>query len=237
MIVNVSRRMLGKALIEKGVINQDQLSIALIEQKKRKIPLGKIFVKMGFVSEAIIRDSLGESLGQESVDLSKTVVDSDAISLIPKEIARRHRILPISFDGQENVLTVAMSDTFNVVALDQISAMIGVGVEITSLLAAEADIEGSIDQFYGFELTVDGIINEIDTGEIDYQSLDAQTDEYSQPLVRLVDALLADAVVVPPPPQSTESFLPASFYILPIMPALRNSRSSRSPCGSAVPCS
>ncbi|NOX43868.1 MAG: Flp pilus assembly complex ATPase component [Gammaproteobacteria bacterium] len=194
MIVNVSRRMLGKALIEKGVINQDQLSIALIEQKKRKIPLGKIFVKMGFVSEAIIRDSLGESLGQESVDLSKTVVDSDAISLIPKEIARRHRILPISFDGQENVLTVAMSDTFNVVALDQISAMIGVGVEIKSLLAAEADIEGSIDQFYGFELTVDGIINEIDTGEIDYQSLDAQTDEYSQPLVRLVDALLADAV-------------------------------------------
>ncbi len=188
------RRMLGEVLIEQGVINQDQLSIALIEQKKQKIPLGKILVKMGFVSDAIIRDSLSESLGQDSVDLLKTVVDSDAISLISKKIARRYRLLPMNYDKRENVLTVAMSDTFNVVALDQISAMIGGGVEIKPLLAAEADIETSIDQFYGFELTVDGIINEIDTGEIDYQSLDAQTDEYSQPLVRLVDALLADAV-------------------------------------------
>lgn len=194
MTANSLRRMLGEMLIGQGVINQDQLSIALIEQKKQKIPLGKILVKMGFVSEAIIRDSLGESLGQDSVDLSNTVADSDAISLIPKEVARRYRVLPMSHDKQENVLTVAMSDTFNIVALDQISAMIGGGIEIKSLLAAEADIEASIDQFYGFELTVDGIINEIDTGEIDYQSLDAQTDEYSQPLVRLVDALLADAV-------------------------------------------
>ncbi len=194
MTGNSLRRMLGEMLIGQGVINQDQLSIALIEQKKQKIPLGKILVRMGFVSEAIIRDSLGESLGQDSVDLSNTVVDSDAISLIPKEIARRYRVLPMSHDKQKNMLTVAMSDTFNIVALDQISAMIGGGIEIKSLLAAEADIEASIDQFYGFELTVDGIINEIDTGEIDYQSLDAQTDEYSQPLVRLVDALLADAV-------------------------------------------
>lgn len=194
MTINLPRRMLGEVLIEKGIVNQDQLRIALIEQKKQNIPLGNILVKLGFVSEAIIRDTLGESLGQESVDLARTVVDVDAISLIPREVARRYRVLPISYDKQTNVLTVAMSDTFNIIALDQISAMIGSGVEIESLLAAEADIESAIDQFYGYELTVDGIINEIDTGEIDYQSLDAQTDEYSQPLVRLVDALLVDAV-------------------------------------------
>ena len=188
------RRRLGDVLIENGVINQDQLRIALTEQKKQNIPLGKILVILGFVSEAIIRDSLGESLGQDSVDLSTTVVDVDAITLIPKEMARRYRVLPISYDQAENVLTLAMSDTFNIVAIDQISATIGGGIEIKSLLAAEADIESSIDQFYGFELTVDGIINEIETGEIDYQSLEAQTDEYSQPLVRLVDSLLADAV-------------------------------------------
>lgn len=187
-------RMLGEVLIEKGIINQDQLRIALIEQEKQNIPLGNILVKLGFVSDSIIRDTLGESLGQASVDLSKTVVDIDAISLIPKDIARRYRVLPISYDKESHALIVAMADTFNIVALDQISAMIGGGVKIKSLLAAEADIDVSIDQFYGFELTVDGIINEIDTGEIDYQSLEAQTDEYSQPLVRLVDALLADAV-------------------------------------------
>ncbi|MEX0606776.1 MAG: GspE/PulE family protein, partial [Halofilum sp. (in: g-proteobacteria)] len=52
----------------------------------------------------------------------------------------------------------------------------------------------AIDRFYGYELSVDGILHEIETGEIDYSSLQAESGEYSQPLVRLVDAVLADAV-------------------------------------------
>ena len=62
------------------------------------------------------------------------------------------------------------------------------------MVAGEGEIKKAIDQFYGYELSVDGILHEIETGEIDYQSLDATEDEYSQPLVRLVDAILADAV-------------------------------------------
>ena len=62
------------------------------------------------------------------------------------------------------------------------------------LLAGESEIENAIDQFYGFELSVDGILHEIETGEIDYDSLASDSDEYSQPVVRLVDALLSDAV-------------------------------------------
>jgi type II secretory ATPase GspE/PulE/Tfp pilus assembly ATPase PilB-like protein len=80
------------------------------------------------------------------------------------------------------------------VALDQLRAMLGPQVEIKTLLAAEAQLEDFIDQFYGFELSVDGILREIETGEIDYQSLQAVGDEYTQPMVRLVNALLVDAV-------------------------------------------
>jgi type II secretory ATPase GspE/PulE/Tfp pilus assembly ATPase PilB-like protein len=49
-------------------------------------------------------------------------------------------------------------------------------------------------EFYGYELSVDGILHEIETGEVDYESLQAEVDEYSHPLVRLVDAMLSDAV-------------------------------------------
>jgi type II secretory ATPase GspE/PulE/Tfp pilus assembly ATPase PilB-like protein len=87
-----------------------------------------------------------------------------------------------------------MTDTFNVVALDQISVQVGRDIELIPVLAGEAEIEKTIDIFYGFELSVDGILNEIETGEIDYQSLDSTSDEYSQPVVRLVNALLSDAV-------------------------------------------
>ncbi|MGB1884658.1 MAG: secretion system protein E, partial [Gammaproteobacteria bacterium] len=94
-------------------------------------------------------------------------------------MARRFRILPLTFDANSNRLTLAMADTFNVVALDQISALLGGDVEIQPLMAGEAEIEKSIDQFYGFELSVDGILREIETGEIDYESLDSDNAEYS----------------------------------------------------------
>lgn len=185
---------IGDLLIDKGVLTPDQLGIALTEQKRSSDPLGKIIVQMGFATEAVIRDALGEALGQASVDLSKVVVDSEVLQLVGKEIARRFRILPLSMDRQKNTLTVAMSDTFNVVAIDQLRALLGGDLEIAPILAGESEIENAIDQFYGFELSVDGILREIETGQADYQQLQTEADEYSQPLVRLVDALLSDAV-------------------------------------------
>ena len=185
---------LGDMLIEKGLITQDQLRIALMEQKKQNQPLGKILVKIGFISESMMRDALGDQLGQESIDLTKVVADSTAVKLIPKDHSRRFGILPITYDAEKRVLTIAMADTFNVIAIDQTTALLEEGVEIKVVLASESQIETAIDQFYGHELSVRGILNELDTGVIDYRSMRADTDEYSQPLVRLVDAMLMDAV-------------------------------------------
>lgn len=185
---------IGELLVQKGVVSPDQVRIALIEQKKNKDHLGKILVRLGFATEAIILDVLGGALGQQKADLSKVVVDSEAIKLIPKDMARRFHILPLTFEANRNRLTLAMADTFNVVALDQITALLGGDTDIVPLMAGEAEIEKAIDQFYGFELSVDGILQEIETGEIDYESLEADSEEYSQPVVRLVNALLSDAV-------------------------------------------
>ena len=78
---------LGRLLVEKGVISEDQLRIALQEQNKNHQPLGRLLVGLGFLSEATIRDVLSENLGQESVDLSTVIIDSAAIKLIPKDVA------------------------------------------------------------------------------------------------------------------------------------------------------
>ena len=185
---------LGELLVQQGVITKDQVEIALLEQKKSKEKLGVLLVKLGFATEAIIRDVIGGVIGQESVNLEQVVIDSDAIALIPKAMARKHRVLPLTYNKEDNSLTIAMTDTFNVVALDQINVHIGGHIELVPRLAGEAEIEKAIDQFYGFELSVDGILHEIETGEIDYQSLDTESDEYSQPVVRLVNSLLSDAV-------------------------------------------
>ena len=185
---------IGDLLIEKGILTKDQLDIALTEQKKCKEQLGKIIVSLGFATEAVVRDVLGEALGHESVDLGKVVVDTEVLQLVGKDIARRFQIMPLSIDTHRHLLTVAISDTFNVVAIDQLRALLGGKIDIHPVLAGESEIENAIDQFYGFELSVDGILREIETGQIDYSAMPGESDEYSQPLVRLVDAILSDAV-------------------------------------------
>jgi general secretion pathway protein E/type IV pilus assembly protein PilB len=185
---------LGELLIQQGLITADQLRIALTEQKNHQMPIGRLLVRLGFVTEAVIRDIMARTIGQESIDLNQVVVDADSLKLIPQDFARRHRVLPIAFDGNERSLTVAITEVFNVVALDQLRAALGQNVKIRTVLASEAQLEDSIDQFYGHELSVDGILKEIETGEIDYQSLQVGGDEYTQPIVRLVGALLVDAV-------------------------------------------
>ena len=118
------QRPLGQLLVEKGVISEDQLRIALLEQNKNHLPLGRLMVSLGFLSEATIRDVVSENLGQESVDLSNVVIDPQAIKLIPKEAARRYVVLALALDRSRHILTLAIADPDNIIALDQVRAML-----------------------------------------------------------------------------------------------------------------
>ncbi|MDH4151687.1 MAG: GspE/PulE family protein [Betaproteobacteria bacterium] len=185
---------LGELLVQQGLITKDQLAIVLAEQRNSNIPIGRLMVRLGFVTETAIRDIMARTVGQESIDLAQVVADSEALSLVPEDFARRNHLLPIAYDPVDQVLTIATTEIFNVVALDQLRAMLGSQMELKTQLAAEAQLSDYIDQFYGHELSVDGILTEIETGEIDYESLQAGGDEYTQPMVRLVNAILVDAV-------------------------------------------
>ncbi len=185
---------LGERLIAAGLITDDQLQVALKEQTRHDEPLGRILVRLGLISEGVLRDSLGETLGQDAIDLATVIPDPDALKMVPKNIARRYSMLPINFDKNEKVLTLAMADTFNVVAIDQVAATLGAGMGISTLVAGEAEIEAAIEQFYQYELSIQGILREIDTGEADNLNVAVEHEEYNHPLIRLVDAILADAV-------------------------------------------
>jgi len=191
---NQPQQPLGQILVGKGVISDDQLRIALQEQGKTHQPLGRLLVRLGFLSEATIRDVLSENLGQESVDLASVIIDSTALSLIPKDVARRYQLLPLSVDQTSRILTLAVADPDNIIALDQVRALLKDEYRLSTQLASESDILRAIDQYYGFELSIDGILHEIEPGEMEYQTLQSGVNEFSQPVVRLIDALLTEAV-------------------------------------------
>jgi len=190
----VVQRQLGQVLIARGILSEDQLRIALLEQMKCNQPVGKLLVSLGFVSETTLRDALSESLGKKSIDLSNAIVDPSALRLIPRDLAKRLHLLPLDYDAENQRLTIALADVNDIVALDKLRGLLESTVEIETLLAGETEIDRAIDQAYGHELSIDGILHEIETGEIDFRGLQSSSDEYSQPVVRLIDSLLTDAV-------------------------------------------
>jgi len=189
-----AKRHIGQILISQGILTEDQLRIALLEQLKTHQPVGKLLVNLGFVSEATLRDALSEKLGLNSVDLTQIVVDAMALKLVPREFAKRHNVFPVALDREARKLILAIADTSNIVALDQVRAQLKGEFALETRLAGEGEIVRAIDQYYGHDFSIDGILHEIETGELDYQSLQASGDAYSQPVVRLISALLADAV-------------------------------------------
>jgi hypothetical protein len=134
---------------------------------KSNQPVGKLLVSLGFVSEATLRDALSESLGKQSIDLSNAIIDPSALKLVPRELAKRHHLLPLDYDAEHHRLTVAIADINDIVALDKRAQPGRDEIEIDTLLAGETEIDRAIDQAYGYELSIDGILHEIETGEID----------------------------------------------------------------------
>lgn len=195
---------IGESLVQSGRITQDQLRIALTEQRlstgsqlasQKKPPskkLGEVLVTLGFISEDEIGTIIGESTGYDAVSLKGIVPDLTALNLIDESFARSNQVIPISL--QNDILQIGMANPENILVIDKLRRTIKqTNVSIKPVLVAEAEVQYAIDHYYGYELSLDGIINELETGQVDLKAL-AETDEYSQPMVRLVDSVLTDAV-------------------------------------------
>ena len=104
-----AKRHIGQILIDQGILTEDQLRIALLEQTKQHIPVGRLLVQLGFVSEATLRDALSEKLGLQSVDLARIIVDPAALKTLPREMARRNRMFPVALDRAQRKFIVALA--------------------------------------------------------------------------------------------------------------------------------
>jgi general secretion pathway protein E/type IV pilus assembly protein PilB len=199
---------LGDKLVQDGLISADQLRIALNEQRITGKKLGEVLVYLGFMNEQQAREVVGETTGYDSISLKGVVPDLTALSLLDETFARANKVIPISLQGDH--AKVAMANPENILLLDKIKRNLKrSNVTIKPLLVAESEIQHAIDQYYGYELSIDGIIQELETGKVDIRLL-AETDEYSQPIVRLVDSVLTDAVKRG---ASDIHFEPEEFYV------------------------
>ncbi len=184
---------MGDKMVSMGIISDDQLNVALQEKKITGRMLGEILVDLGFISEEVLIKFLAESSGFDLFDPKTTIVDGDALALIEKEVALKNSLLPISMDNDE--LLVAMADPYDVVVLDLLRRYVPRGTQIKPMVATSKTLSDAIDAAYGYASSISAILKELEEhgAEIDMATLGEEA-AFSHPIVRLVNALVFDAV-------------------------------------------
>lgn len=175
---------LGTRLLEAGLITEAQLDLALREQRRQGKLLGELLIELGFVSAEVITNSVASEARTDVVDVLRTVIDDDVLELVSYEAAARHKLIPISL--QDGVVTAALADAFNVVAIDALEKETGYAVRVVT--APEAHILEALARHYAQGRSINDTIDLIMQDGMLPSEDDAAAES---PLVRLVDQLIA----------------------------------------------
>jgi len=198
----VNRR-LGDLLVADGLLGQEQLQKALVEQKGSTEKLGSILIRLGFINEEQLIGFLSRQYGVPSITLSQLEIDLEVLKLVPAAIAKKYEVLPVRRMG--NSLALAMADPTNVFALDDISFM--TNLQVLPLVASQTAIKKAIDRHYESKTeaiasvmqdmstdlsNVEVVEGDEDSAKIDTFELKESADE--APVVKLVNMVLVDAI-------------------------------------------
>lgn len=183
---------IGDRMVASGLITEDQLNVALQEKKVSGKLLGEIMVDLGFITDEELSAFLAKSSGFELFDPKNTILDGEALALIEKSLAVKHQILPLSIDNKEAL--VAMSDPYDVVAMDTLRRFIPRDLTITPLISTPGVLSEAIDAAYGYASSIQAILKELEEGGAPDISSISEEDAFTHPIVRLVNALVFDAV-------------------------------------------
>ncbi|MCK9604366.1 MAG: hypothetical protein M0R66_08420 [Candidatus Omnitrophica bacterium] len=140
----IINKQLGELLIERNIINQQQLDKALVAQKERSGLLGEVLVDLGFAKEEDIAQALTAQYGFPYLPLSNYEINPEIINIVPARVARQFMLVPIDKIG--NNLTLAMSNPLNIQAVEDIELLSGCNVQ--TFVSTSSDIKRAIAKYY-----------------------------------------------------------------------------------------
>jgi type IV pilus assembly protein PilB len=183
---------LGEILVDEGLITAEQLERALVEQSRTDQLLGRILIDLKMVKESDLMAALAKQIGFRFVDLTEYTIDGSAAGLIPEQVARRYRALPIGYEDSR--LLVAMADPANLFALDDIRTI--TGMDLMPVVATAADIESAIRKYSRMDESVQKMATEASSAaEDDIADLERAAASIEEgPIVKMVNLLISQAI-------------------------------------------
>ena len=143
-IKKIVNKQLGELLIERGILNQEQLDKALALQKEKGGLIGEILVELGFVKEEDITQALTIQYGFPYLPLANYEINPEIVNIIPSRVARQYLLIPVDKVG--NNLTLAMSNPLNVYAVEDVELLSGCTIQI--FVSTLSDVKGAIEKYY-----------------------------------------------------------------------------------------
>jgi general secretion pathway protein E/type IV pilus assembly protein PilB len=183
----------GTILLERGLINQEQLDRAIEEQNRTGERLDHVMVRLGVVSSAAVLEVIGHQFALPIVDLDSIDVDPEVLQLLPPKLVFKQRCVPIA--RSDGTLRIATCDPFELTAFDELRLLTGMAIEL--VLADERDIRKFIRTHYGVAGdTLDELAGETDPTPSDIPSAEADELEQAQEagVIKLVNDLIVEAI-------------------------------------------
>jgi type IV pilus assembly protein PilB len=139
------RARLGEILVRSGAITAEQLETARSAQTEHQLPLGEALMKVNYVSEETLRQSLASQLNVRFFDLDQIPMDPTVARYVNPSYAARHQIVPLARTG--NTLIVAMDDPTKAALVSEVTA--GTGLDVEIVISTAASIRRAYARVYG----------------------------------------------------------------------------------------
>ena len=188
---------LGNILVNNNIITRNSLDEAFLVSKDKDLEFDEFLVTFGYVTEQQVVDAKVVLYDTPSIDLKGIRIESNILNMIPSNILRKDKILPICLDETTpNTLIVAMSDPMNMVAQDDISIITGYSIE--PRIAAVTEINKALDRYFGVDEIMSAAKKYSQEREEQIATLEEEEEEKvdieNAPIVRIVRSIIEQAV-------------------------------------------
>ena len=190
---------LGDLLVSSGVITEAQLELALKMQKEEMQGkrLGTVLIESGIITENQLIETLQMQLGVEFIDLNNTAIPPEMAQVLPKNIAKKHMVIPVKV--VRNELYLAMVDPLNFITIEEVQS--ATRKKVIPVIATTAAMERAVLNLYSNEGAARAIeeMKKDNVGEVSFEPQKdsvshIEDDANSAPTIRLVNSIIERAV-------------------------------------------
>ena len=136
---------IGEIFLNKKLLNQQQLEMALQEQGRSGKFLGEILVKMGLVHEDDLLQVLAEQFNTRFVNLDSVQINPLVIKMVPFDLVAEYQFMPV--EVRNGVILIAVSNPLDMWPMSVLQKQLNLA-DVQIVLAKKKDIRQCIQKYY-----------------------------------------------------------------------------------------